>query len=211
MKTSYDVLVIGAGPAGSTAAHRLAGAGYGVAMVEEHAVIGEPVDCTGILGLEAFEALALPPGIVVGSVDAVTIQSPAGIPASYRGEAPLAYIVDRAELDRTLASRAQEKGAAPFLNTQAIDVARGACGVKVTCRTSEGELRHLSAKVLILAGGPRFAFHERLGLRTRRQPVRAVLHHPGHPTTHCFCTACHLTMRTPCCFQKRHETAQFCY
>ncbi len=166
MKSSYDVLVVGAGPAGSTAAERLASAGFDVAVLEEHAVIGEPVDCTGVLGAEAFEAFDLPPGIVVGSVDAVTIHSPGGITATYHGTAPMAYIVDRAELDRTIAGRAEDAGATFLLSTQAVDVARGDRGVQVTCRRPEGEMRRLSAKVLILAGGPRFAFHERLGLGT---------------------------------------------
>jgi len=166
MKTSYDVLVVGAGPAGSTTAEQLAAAGFDVAVLEEHAVIGEPVDCTGVVGAEAFEAFDLPREIVVGSVDAITIHSPGGIPATYQGGDSLAYIVDRAELDRTLATRAQDAGAAILLSTQAVNVARVDRGVEVTCRRPEGETRSVSASVLILAGGPRFAFHERLGLGT---------------------------------------------
>jgi flavin-dependent dehydrogenase len=133
---SYDVVIVGAGPAGCTAAERLAAAGLDVAVLEEHSVIGEPVDCTGVVGTEAFEHFDLPRHIVLGSVDGVTIHSPAGIPATYQASEPLAYIVNRAELDRTLAARAQGAGTTFLLN------------------------------ILILAGGPRFAFHERLGLGT---------------------------------------------
>jgi geranylgeranyl reductase family protein len=164
MKHSYDVLVVGAGPAGSTAAEKLAAAGLDVVVVEEHPVIGEPVDCTGIVGTEAFECFDLPRGIVVGSVDGVTIHSPAGIPATYQAGEPLAYIVDRAELDRTLAARARDAGATFLLSTQAVDVSRDQRRVAVMCRRPEGEVWRLAAKVLILAGGPRFAFHGRLGL-----------------------------------------------
>jgi len=164
MKRTYDVLVIGAGPAGSTTAERLATAGFDVAVLEEHAVIGEPVDCTGVVGIEAFEVFDLPREIVVGAVDAITIHSPGGIPATYRGTDPLAYIVDRAELDRTLAARARDAGATFLLSTQAVDVARSDRCVEVTCQRPEGEMRKVSASVLVLAGGPRFAFHERLGL-----------------------------------------------
>jgi geranylgeranyl reductase family protein len=185
MKTSYDVLVVGAGPAGSTAAERLGSAGFDVAVLEEHAVIGEPVDCTGVVGAEAFEVFDLPARIVVGSIDAVTIHSPAGIPATYQGTEPLAYIVDRAELDRTLATRARDAGATILLSTQAVDVFRDERGVEVTCRRPEGEMRRLSAKLVILAGGPRFAFHERLGLGTSSVLWRSAhVELPGNSLPH---------------------------
>ncbi|MBI4573929.1 MAG: NAD(P)/FAD-dependent oxidoreductase [candidate division NC10 bacterium] len=166
MKTSYDILVVGAGPAGTTAAERLSANGFEVAVLEEHAIIGEPVDCTGVVGSEALEEFNLPRGLVVGWVNAVSIHSPAGIPVSYRGESPFAYIVDRAELDRTLAARARDAGATFLLSTQAADVTRDARRVEVFCRCPGGETRRLTAKVLILAGGPRFAFHKGLGLGT---------------------------------------------
>lgn len=166
MRPSYDVLVVGAGPAGSTTAEQLATAGYDVGVLEEHAVIGEPVDCTGVVGAEAFETFDLPKQIVVGSVDAITIHSPGGIPATCEGTDPLAFIVDRAELDRTLATRAQDAGATLLLSTQAVDVARVDRRIEVTCRRPQGETRSASASVLILAGGPRFGFHDRLGLGT---------------------------------------------
>lgn len=185
MKPSYDVLVVGAGPAGCTTAELLAAAGLDVAVLEEHAVIGEPVDCTGVVGAEAFESFDLPKDIVVGSVDAITIHSPSGIPATYQGTDPLAYIVDRAELDRTLATRARDAGATMVLSTQAVDVARVESGVEVTCRRPEGETRSVSASVLILAGGPRFAFHDRLGLGTSSLLWRSAhAELPGNSLSH---------------------------
>ena len=159
-----DVVIVGAGPAGSTAAERLARHGLDVLVVEEHAVIGEPVDCTGVLGLEAFEAFGLPRSLVLGAVEAVTIHSPGGFAATHRGARPLAYVVDRAELDRTLARRAEAAGARILLRTRAVDVTADGAGVRVDCQGPEGEPQRLEARVAVLAGGPRFGVQERLGL-----------------------------------------------
>jgi digeranylgeranylglycerophospholipid reductase len=166
VKLSHDILIIGAGPAGSTAAQRLAARGYDAAVVEEHAVIGEPVDCTGVLGSEAFERFDLPRETILGSIEAITIHSPIGVTITHHNGEPFAHVVDRAELDRNLARRALEAGATFHLNTQAVEVTPHAAGVDVNCRFPDGEMRRLSAKLLFLAGGPRFAFQERLGMGT---------------------------------------------
>ncbi|NPE29327.1 FAD-dependent oxidoreductase, partial [Methanococcoides sp. SA1] len=42
----YDVVVVGAGPTGSTAARYAAMADAKVLIIEEHASIGSPVECT---------------------------------------------------------------------------------------------------------------------------------------------------------------------
>ncbi|MGH8635819.1 MAG: NAD(P)-binding protein, partial [Burkholderiales bacterium] len=53
-------MVIGAGPAGLSAASALARERAAVLVLEEHGVVGDPVHCTGVLGLEAFDELELP-------------------------------------------------------------------------------------------------------------------------------------------------------
>jgi geranylgeranyl reductase family protein len=164
MSTPHDVVIIGAGPAGCTAGQALAQAGFDVVLIEEHAVIGEPVDCTGVLSAEAFERFDLPRRIVLGTIEAITLHSPAGIRITHREVQPIAFVVDRAELDRSLALRAQAAGATLRLSTQAVDVTRDASGIAIVCRGAGGEPRHLIARLLIVAGGPRFVFQERLGL-----------------------------------------------
>ncbi len=164
MKTSHDVVIIGAGPAGSTAAHLLATQGFDVAILEEHAVIGEPVDCTGVLGAEAFSRFNLSPELILGTIRAITVHSPAGIQVTHRSEEPLAHVIDRAELDRGLAHQAQAAGATVYLNAQAVDAEREPGHVVVSCRRPDGETRRVRCQLLVLAGGPRFLFQERLGL-----------------------------------------------
>ena len=52
--------MVGAGPAGLTAATGLAAEGYAVLVLEEHDEVGDPVHCTGVLGLDAFTEFDLP-------------------------------------------------------------------------------------------------------------------------------------------------------
>ena len=49
-----DVIVAGAGPAGSYASYRLASMGYSVLNLEEHREIGRPVECTGVVTSRVF-------------------------------------------------------------------------------------------------------------------------------------------------------------
>ena len=166
MKSAHDIVIIGAGPAGSTTARLLASRGFDVAVLEEHAVIGEPVDCTGVLGTDAFIKFELPRHLILGTIQTITVNSPAGVQVTHTSEQPLAHVIDRAELDRTLARQAETAGATVYLNAQAVDVVRDSSAVVITCRRPDGELRRLYCKLLILAGGPRFIFQERLGLGT---------------------------------------------
>src|SRR4029453_5581821 len=73
-----DVVVVGGGPAGLLAARELAAAGKSVRVLEEHAVIGAPVHCTGVLGRDAFDDLGLSRRAIVGAADAARFVGPNG-------------------------------------------------------------------------------------------------------------------------------------
>ena len=73
-KLSCDVLVVGAGPAGLATARATAMRGLKTVVIEEHAEIGEPVQCGEAIGeylflsrlnlfLSSFACSSLPPSI----------------------------------------------------------------------------------------------------------------------------------------------------
>src|SRR6185503_8828058 len=59
-KPMHDLAIVGGGPGGLYAARQLARAGFGVAVFEEHPSAGDPVHCTGVLALEAFDEFDIP-------------------------------------------------------------------------------------------------------------------------------------------------------
>ncbi len=105
-----DVLVVGAGPAGSTAAARLAARGHRVLVVEEHGRVGQPVQCAGLVSQRVLD-LAGSTAMVRAPVRGATVFGPSLRSIGFRADAPRAFAIDRAALDVHLADRAAHAGA----------------------------------------------------------------------------------------------------
>lgn len=175
----HDVVVVGGGPAGCCVAGLLARSGLDVLVVEEHSVIGEPVDCSGVLGTEAFEALNLPPSLVFGTIRTLTLVSPSGIKVNFSPLAPLAVVVDRAAFDRAIAQRAGQEGVQFRTGARVVDLEVSGSGAMIHIN-EQGGTRKVEARVVILAGGPRYTLQEKLAmgrpatfLRTAQIEVRS--------------------------------------
>jgi geranylgeranyl reductase family protein len=153
------VVVVGGGPAGLVAARELASAGFSVRVVEEHDVIGAPVHCTGVLGLDAFAELGLSRRAIVGTADAARFISPNGTTVVIRAERVRAAIVDRAIFDRGLAEAAVAAGATIYTGVRVVGVERAK--TSVTIRTVDADLE---ARAAILACGASYRFNRALGL-----------------------------------------------
>jgi len=157
----YDVLVIGAGPAGLSAARRLAESGFHVSVLEEHEQVGNPVNCSGILGLEAFDRFDIPATLTRHSLSEIEFISPRGERWSFACERPLAHVVLRNELDSHLGERAQAAGAEIRLRQRATSVQRNENGVRVTVNSDGVET--LSCRALVVATGAGMPLLKKLG------------------------------------------------
>jgi len=108
---TYDVAVVGAGPAGSTAAFRLASAGARVLLVDK-AKFPRDKPCGGGVTLRAASLVpfSIDP-VVEDVVDRVACRLDFGPSFVRRARKPLAYMTQRRRLDLFLLERAQEAGA----------------------------------------------------------------------------------------------------
>ena len=150
---SVDVLVAGAGPAGSTAAFRLAEKGHRVLVVEEHPKVGEPVQCAGLVSRRVLD-LAGSESFVLAPVRGASVFGPGGGSVSIKAEAPRAYVIDRRRLDVHLADRAARAGAEYRTRTR-FDRRLGGTAERVEVRLVEdgGRSYEVSARLVIGADG----------------------------------------------------------
>lgn len=156
----YDVVIIGAGPAGLYAARRLAERRVDVVVLEEHPVVGEPVHCTGILAREAFDEFDLRRDSILNELTTARFVSPSGQEFAYQTSHVEAVVVDRASFDAGLAAAAERAGASLVRGARATAVRRGVAGVEVDL----AGLPPVSARACVLACGGRYGLHRTLGL-----------------------------------------------
>jgi geranylgeranyl reductase family protein len=159
----YDVIVVGAGPAGSYIAYELASSGHSVAVFEEKSAPGLNVCCTGIISTECFQSLGLGTDVILTEVNSAKFFSPSGRCLRLQTEKVLAYVVNRLLLDKALASKAQSRGAQYFFSSPVIDIIPGQDSIQAETLCS-GAREIFSARAVILANGFRPKLPRKLGL-----------------------------------------------
>ena len=149
-RPAYDVVVAGAGPAGSAAARACAEQGLSVLCAEEQGTIGYPVQCAGLLSRAAFEECAVSRRSIQNTVTGARIVPSSGQPLTINAGVPKAYVVDRALLDREMAQAAADAGA-EFRPKTAV------CGIQDGKAITRGANGHeeIPFRILIAADGPR--------------------------------------------------------
>jgi geranylgeranyl reductase len=151
----YDVVVVGGGPAGATAAHDLARSGRSILMLDR---AGRIKPCGGAVPPTLISEFEIPEHLIVARVSGARIFSP----ASRRVEMPIesdGYVgmVDRDVFDEWLRERARLAGAARVAGTFEL-ISRDEAGVaEIHYRGStdkgEGARQSVKARAVIGADG----------------------------------------------------------
>jgi len=165
-----DVAVIGAGPAGLTAARALAARGHDVVVLEEHPGIGVPVHCTGVLGVDAFTEFDLPRESILGTAHTARFVAADGSSVSVDAERVEAAVVDRALFDQGLAASSRRAGAELRSGARVRAIAVGAAGVTIGVEGGD----RVEARACIIACGANYRFNRQLGLGVPRTFVQSA-------------------------------------
>ncbi|UCE88198.1 MAG: NAD(P)/FAD-dependent oxidoreductase, partial [Pseudomonadota bacterium] len=156
-----DVLVVGLGPAGGSAATFAAAAGLNVLGIDSKETIGEPVQCAGFVPMQLAHH-AQHPHVFRQRVSRMRTALPSG--AAEFSDVP-GLMVDRAAFDQYLAERAKIVGAR--VRTGVRLAALNTSEKIATLSGAQGE-RQVHYSVLVAADGPRSSIAMLMGLAALR-------------------------------------------
>ncbi|MBI4313173.1 MAG: NAD(P)/FAD-dependent oxidoreductase [Chloroflexi bacterium] len=159
----YDAVVVGAGPAGSAAARGIARGGFRVLVLEEHAQIGVPLHCSGLVTPRTLVEAGVGEGMIVNAIVGAHVCVPSGRTLTIGNGKTRAYVIDRVGLDRALADSAQQAGAALMRGARLLDARREHGGVTLSIRRNDA-LHTLRTRLLIGADGVHSRVAKALGL-----------------------------------------------
>ncbi len=180
----YDVIVVGAGPTGSTAAYEIAKAGHKVLLLERDAYPGENNSCGGGLGQFLQEKFDLPESIIHKKINSVRLDV-GFLEKTYQAAQPIYMSIKRTQFDRFLAERAVDAGAELKVRQNALAYDPFHKVLTVMDRDTKTKW-DVTAHIVIFADGVRTLAHTQcgIGVDADRDPIIALaweLSYPDNP------------------------------
>ncbi|MBP1946491.1 NAD(P)/FAD-dependent oxidoreductase [Methanobacterium petrolearium] len=170
-----DVLVIGAGPAGSMAAKHTAMGGAKVLMVDKKSEIGAPKRCAEGVSKDGLKRLEVTPDPrwIASEINKVRLVSPNGTDVLLDEEkvklSEVGYVLERKVFDKHLAMDAARAGAQIMVKTLATSMKTGKNGITVQLEHMGNPLE-IKAKIVIGADGPESRVGRWANLKTGLKP-----------------------------------------
>jgi len=168
---TYDVIVVGAGPAGSTAAYDCAKRGLKTVLLEKYKIPREK-PCGGAVMYRALRTIGekIPRELIEQRIYGLRFLLPDGKRTEFVSDKMIGITVFRDRFDEYLANRASDAGAELQDNSQVVDAS--VSSEFATVRLADGT--ELSAKYLLGADGVNSVVSRSLGLRPKRKELTKV-------------------------------------
>ncbi|MAE71493.1 MAG: digeranylgeranylglycerophospholipid reductase [Gemmatimonadetes bacterium] len=166
-KGGFDVVVVGAGPAGSMAAKHAAANGAEVLLLDRKRDPGTPVRCgEGVSAAGLAQYVDPQPEWISAGIKGARLVSPSGVAVEI-GTLGAGYVLERKLFDRGLIELAAKAGARVLSEANAVGLRRGSdgriAGVRVVRRGSESVV---PCKIVIGADGVDSRVGRWAGIRT---------------------------------------------
>jgi digeranylgeranylglycerophospholipid reductase len=175
MDKEYDVVVVGAGPGGSTAARYAALGGAKTLLIEKRQEIGTHVRCGEGLARGLLDQAKIPIDRVwiAAEMDGARIVSPGGFTFDVdeaRAGNEVGYVIERDLFDRALAKLAGEAGADVVVKTSATEIIKENGKIVGLKLISKGDPVTVKCKIIIGADGYESQVGRWAGIDTTIQP-----------------------------------------
>jgi len=154
----YDVVVVGAGPAGSRTAKIAADRGCRVLMIEKRQEIGVPVRCGEGVSKKGLKELGIEPenSWIAADIKGARIYAPNGkhvLLSEEQAGGEVGYNIYRDIFDKSLAKQAGKSGVDIMLKSSVFDVIKENNKIKGVKAKSMGENMEIKADVVVGADG----------------------------------------------------------
>jgi digeranylgeranylglycerophospholipid reductase len=168
-----DVIIVGGGPGGASAARVLAKRGLDVVLYEKRQEIGAPKRCAEGVAIDDFKKLGLlpPKNCLRQEIDGSIVYAPNGKSITMDFKITAGYVLERKLFDKWLCEEAVRAGARVQAKTEITGILKEngkVCGVKGSFMNEPFEER---CKVLIAADGVETKISRMVGLNTTCNPM----------------------------------------
>ncbi|CAG0929377.1 digeranylgeranylglycerophospholipid reductase [Thermoflexales bacterium] len=168
-RTAYDVVVIGAGPAGSIAARTCAQAGLQVLLAEKRQEIGSPVRCAEAVGKDTVaEFISLDPQWIAAEIGHYSLVNSLGDTIHFPQYEPT-LVLERKIFDRELAHSAADAGAEVIVKARAAGFIKNGTGLEGVKLVVQGKPCEVRCKIVIGADGTEAQSTRWAGLKSNPQ------------------------------------------
>jgi len=168
---TYDVAVIGGGPAGSMTALTAAEFGLETLLVERHPVIGSPVRCAEGVDHKGLSQFFSPrPEWIASIIQSYCLVAPDGTKVVMSNEGNKGYILERVVFDRMIAEKAAGKGAHLITAVEAVGMSSFEGGFRTVSLAGCERKWDVRARVVIAADGVESRVARWAGLETSAAP-----------------------------------------